>query len=354
MRKLPLSIFLHDTYTDPLGSYRDRVLLPILIAGTLLLFPFAINSLLHGRLAAGITTSILAVCYAADSWAIRRGTKLPVPYPMLMLPTGVATAIAVAQAGGLGALWAYPAVLACYFILRWRTANYVAAMIVGGATAMLLMVESTGFIIRYVATLLLSIGIMNVILHVINELQTELLRQTTVDPLTGSYNRRHMQSCLATIAAQSKRSSHPASVLILDIDHFKQINDRFGHPAGDAVLVKIVEVIKNRIRRNDYLFRIGGEEFLVLLPETTTEDALKVAEDLRQAVETSKLIEAECVTISLGVCGYEYAEPVDIWIANADAALYQAKKEGRNKVVRFSQATPVVRRAAEVAESEFV
>jgi diguanylate cyclase (GGDEF)-like protein len=229
----------------------------------------------------------------------------------------------------------------------------VAAVIVGGATAMLLMVESAGFIIRYVATLLLSIGIMNVILHVINELQTELLRQTTVDPLTGSYNRRHMQSCLATIAAQSKRSSHPAAVLILDIDHFKQINDRFGHPAGDAVLVKVVEVIKNRIRRNDYLFRIGGEEFLVLLPETTTEDALKVAEDLRQAVEASKLLEAECVTISLGVCGYEHAEPVDTWIANADTALYQAKKEGRNKVVRFRQANPAAGRAEKVAESEF-
>jgi len=121
-------------------------------------------------------------------------------------------------------------------------------------------------------------------------------------------------------------------MLMIDIDHFKAINDRLGHEAGDRVLRQMVTVIDGRKRIVDLLFRIGGEEFILLLLETNTTDAVTLADDLRLRVEQAPLLQDQKVTVSVGLCAQRAGQSADDWIKCADIALYRAKSNGRNRV----------------------
>jgi diguanylate cyclase (GGDEF)-like protein len=125
-----------------------------------------------------------------------------------------------------------------------------------------------------------------------------------------------------------------ATILLLDIDHFKRINDRLGHASGDIVLKKLVSLINQHTRKTDQLFRMGGEEFLLLHPETGVAEAMVVAENLRRAIEHAGwLADYPHVTISVGVSQRALDEKTDDWIKKNDDALYRAKRSGRNNVV---------------------
>ncbi|WP_457599811.1 diguanylate cyclase [Hydrogenivirga sp.] len=170
----------------------------------------------------------------------------------------------------------------------------------------------------------------------------ELLQQQSyIDQLTGLYNRRFLDEIADKLAAQVKRRGTSLGILMIDIDYFKQINDKYGHDVGDRVLKEIANVVKNNVRESDYVVRFGGEEILVLLVDVKEGTAKKVAEKIRRAVE-NKVIEFSGgvikKTVSIGVS--EFPEDCDgkFWqcIKFADVALYRAKEEGRNRVVRFS------------------
>lgn len=164
------------------------------------------------------------------------------------------------------------------------------------------------------------------------------------DPLTGVNNRRYLERRLLEEIGRSRRQRTPLSCMYMDIDHFKQINDRIGHQAGDEVLRGVAGRIKAELRLSDSLGRFGGEEFVVLLTDTECEDALNVAERIRQSIAEQPLVLASGeklnVTISVGVAGLQPAdadEPVETTsqhlVARADHALYEAKALGRNRVV---------------------
>jgi diguanylate cyclase (GGDEF)-like protein len=197
--------------------------------------------------------------------------------------------------------------------------------------------------VRFAASLILTIFIINVIQKIIGDLQSQLLAQAITDPLTGVFNRRHMEARLEEALAISRRRPAPASLLIVDIDHFKRVNDEHGHKAGDEVLRGIAAVIRKRSRVVDLLFRMGGEEFVVLLPDTAEEAALTVADQLRMAVAEAPLLAGRPITASIGVGGARPDDTVDSWIRETDAALYAAKEAGRNRVAaraaRPSEAT---------------
>lgn len=152
------------------------------------------------------------------------------------------------------------------------------------------------------------------------------------DRLTGAWNRRHFEEVAAAKMSLARRRRAPLSLLLLDLDHFKRINDRFGHPAGDAVLVGAVATFRSVLRASDVLVRWGGEEFLVLAPATTLEGALRLGERLRAALAATAFPTAEPITLSGGVAEYLHDEDAGAWVARADRALYQAKAGGRNQV----------------------
>ena len=166
------------------------------------------------------------------------------------------------------------------------------------------------------------------------ELEAALEHQAFYDPLTHAANRGYFEALMDQEASRSQRYGHPSSLVMLDIDHFKAINDTWGHDVGDEVLRTLVQVLERRLREADVLCRWGGEEFMVLLPDTAAPRAVQLAELLRAEVERAAFPRVRQVTVSLGVSGYRPDEPVKDWIKRADDAMYTAKQEGRNRVRR--------------------
>jgi len=172
-----------------------------------------------------------------------------------------------------------------------------------------------------------------------------LLELSHTDPLTGLNNRRSMMEALDKEFERSTRKHSPLSLLMLDIDHFKKVNDTFGHQQGDAVLQALAILLKEHLRQYDLAARFGGEEFALILPETDEIDAGMVAERIRQSIEKMRLgdFPAEfCLTASIGVAtspNEALAYPDDL-IREADNALYQAKRSGRNRIEQMKKKTP--------------
>ena len=160
----------------------------------------------------------------------------------------------------------------------------------------------------------------------------ELSRLSVTDALTGAINRLGLMGRLDEVASRSQRFGHPMSVLMLDLDHFKDINDRYGHPVGDEVLKGFVEVLRQNIRASDILGRWGGEEFLVISPHLGLDSAVKLAEKLRQGIEEASLGTGIRLTTSIGVAEFVPTEKVNELVERVDRALYAAKAGGRNRV----------------------
>jgi diguanylate cyclase (GGDEF)-like protein len=173
----------------------------------------------------------------------------------------------------------------------------------------------------------------------IEQLKEELREQAIHDPLTGLYNRRYLNETLARELARVEREKAPLSIIISDVDHFKMINDTYGHSLGDKFLVEIANLMKNHARGSDIVCRYGGEEFLLVLPGTTISSAAKRAEEIRQKC-TEIIIQHKGkdlkVTMSFGMATYpDHGKESEEIIAKADKALYRAKAQGRNCTVMF-------------------
>jgi len=173
------------------------------------------------------------------------------------------------------------------------------------------------------------------------KLYEEIERLAVTDGLTGLFNHRHFQETLAQEFNRLERFSEPISLLIIDIDHFKKINDSYGHPVGDAVLKKVSGIIRKTIRNIDIPARYGGEEFAVILLGTDTNGALKMAERLRKSIADAKFSSEQNafnVTVSIGIStnAREMRKKEDL-VEQADKALYNAKRTGRNRSVKWEE-----------------
>jgi diguanylate cyclase (GGDEF)-like protein len=180
------------------------------------------------------------------------------------------------------------------------------------------------------ATLIISVGLLS-----IASMRSDVEHRAGafVDPLTGALNRTAMQNRVAELAQQSAITGEPIAAIMCDLDHFKDVNDTFGHPAGDAVLRDVAYALRRELRAYDLAYRVGGEEFLVLLPGAGLQEGARVAESLRAAV-AAESHGGQPVTMSFGVAATSPGERFDpsVVIAQADAALYAAKDAGRNRV----------------------
>ena len=170
------------------------------------------------------------------------------------------------------------------------------------------------------------------------ELQHELVAQGArleallrEDALTGLSNRRAILTQLAGMVSGARRHGHPLSIAVCDIDHFKRVNDSYGHKAGDEVLVASAHAMGTHLRQEDQLGRLGGEEFLVLLPDTDGDAAMHAAERMREEVAAAP--SPVSVTVSIGIATWEDEETPEALLARADEALYAAKDAGRDRVL---------------------
>ena len=168
---------------------------------------------------------------------------------------------------------------------------------------------------------------------IINERTAELEKLATIDDLTQIYNRRKFFELSKFEIDRHLRYKNPLSLIMIDIDFFKDINDRFGHQAGDKTLQAFSKIILSLIRNTNIFGRIGGEEFAILLPDTSKQDAKKIAERIRKSIFNEKSRFIEHITISLGVTEFYPDDTSNSIFHRADIALYAAKSDGRNKVV---------------------
>jgi len=319
---------------DALAAYRHRVMSSLAVVAAIFLLPFAVNDFVQGRYVLGATLLLAFLILSIDAIALYLSRKPPIPFVLLILPAIGGVALSLKTHGFYGALWSYPAVLLFHFTMRRLQANFCSVLQLLAVSLLVLHYVDADIAVRFFVTLTLTIILINIALNIIDDLHDRLIEQTILDPLTGAFNRRHMESCLGHAVERSRRTGAPASLLLIDIDHFKRINDELGHAAGDRVLKSIVDIVKHRARRLDLLFRIGGEEFLLMLPDTQEAQAAKVADDIRAAVAASAVLPEWGVTVSIGISELHAGESADLWLKHADDALYVAKNAGRDRAVR--------------------
>jgi diguanylate cyclase (GGDEF)-like protein len=323
------------TYSDkePLFALRNRVLYPFSIIGTVFLLPFSLNDFYQGRYLLGTAIFAIVCMLVANIIAIRNKRKLVIPFALLLIPGAASIVISISTQGIYGLLWSYPALLFFYFALPKRLANLCTSLLLLTASVMCYEKLGIGATTRFVTSMIAMMVAMNIILEVLTSLQRQLQQQTIRDPLTGAYNCRHMEVCVASAVDHKYRHGAAVSLLMLDVDYFKRINDELGHEFGDGVLEELVKLIEARIRKLDLLFRSGGEEFILLLADTNVEQATIVAEQLRVEIEKAILIPHRTVTVSIGVAELQNTQSREDWLRNVDEAMYSAKRNGRNQVI---------------------
>jgi diguanylate cyclase (GGDEF)-like protein len=317
---------------DALADRRERIARALSLPVALLMLPFTVTNLQAGRWLLGVLDLASMLALVVNAWCLARQRPAPVPLGLLALGLLAAVCEAVLRLGVSGSFWAFPMVLVAYFVLSRRAALLFSGVVLVACTAVVWRMLGPLVAARFAGALLLTILMVNVVLNVLADLQRALVQQTLTDPLTGAYNRRHLAQQLGQLARPGADVYGMNALLAIDIDHFKTINDRHGHAAGDAVLVALVATLSARKRQSDMLFRTGGEEFVLLLPRTSALDAQQVAESLRARIAETPLLPGHPITVSVGVGVQQPQHQADDWLGAADRALYQAKHNGRNRV----------------------
>lgn len=198
---------------------------------------------------------------------------------------------------------------------------------------------------------------MGFILMIKQRSDREFLSLAMTDPLTGIFNRRAFMANADKECSIAQRHGLPLALLMIDVDHFKKINDHYGHPTGDAVLAQIARILTSRLRKEDTIGRYGGEEFCILLPATEENGAMAIGENLRQAIAAAPLTRGKSpvyATVSIGITVQPpsselYSPDFAKLLAAADAALYQAKHDGRNRVVLINSLRTAITQATDAA-----
>jgi len=183
-----------------------------------------------------------------------------------------------------------------------------------------------------IATTALTASLSFVIFRSYNETQRELSLLASIDPLTLSGNRRALSLKLTKIIASQHRAAYTMCLILIDLDNFKEINDKHGHAAGDQILVSLCELITKNMRVLDSLYRYGGDEFIIMPLKMSIETTRGLAEKIRVLIEQEEFIHNIKLTLSIGVAEYKADDTPESWISRADKALYKAKDSGRNKV----------------------
>ncbi len=296
------------------------------------LLPFAVMRFSMGDWAVGLVDSIGVIGSSlvfAYVWRTRR-TEVPGLCIAVLSLSGMAANLYFL--GPRDLYFLYPVLIAAFFLTPPKTALRLtgATLLVSAIT---LHADLSGFdFAKFFLSVLGCILFAYAFADQRNRQRDQLLQLATEDPLTGAGNRRALHKSLEHLVALRRRTSEPMSAIMIDLDNFKWVNDQKGHAVGDAVLRTVSETIAARIRLTDSLFRMGGDEFVVLASGTTMESARLLAEELRELLAQALVHLAAPVTVSLGVAEHWLHETAEEWLARADSAMYQSKQRGRNQV----------------------
>ena len=315
-------------------DFRSKATVALAIIGLIILTPFTVNNFIQDRELLGAGSFAIVAILAANAWSTSRGRY----YPSLILLTLVPAilfflVLSIRSQGLIGIFWCYPAVLAFYCILPERKAWLANVALLAIALPQAWVVIEPHLGTRVAATLVAVSSFSALFVRVITIQQRRLEALAVTDPLTGLSNRVTLRDTLDEAIEQNRRTGAQMTLLSLDLDHFKAVNDSLGHDAGDRVLRSVAEVLKRRMRRADKVFRLGGEEFMALLYGTDVQNARRVAEELRSKIASLTPFPDHPITVSIGVAALEPDEDSTAWMKRSDENLYRAKSQGRNRVV---------------------
>ncbi len=321
--------------TEHPTDFRIKSTLGINIIALCILTPFSINNFIHDRYILGIGSVCILILCAVILWnCIYKRYYSSLIFFGLVPAITIFLFIAFQHQGAVIAFWCYPALIGFYFMLPQRQAliSNIVFLVVLFPQAWSILEQP--FMARFVVTIIGVSAFSALFVRVITSQQKMLSIQAVTDPLTGLFNRMKLNDTLEQVIQQNKRTGIPMTLAILDLDHFKMINDELGHNNGDKVLRSVGEFLHKRIyRRTDQVFRIGGEEFLVLLYDTKIEHGRQVAEELCEGIASLSLLPDRLVTVSIGVATLKPSDNWESWVKSCDENLYKAKSGGRNMVV---------------------
>ncbi len=320
--------------TGPAAEYQAELTLGVAVSTLFLLTPFSVNNFIQGRYLLGVGSLAIMGMLAVCAWGSSHGRYyLGLSFVGLVPVVIFFLILSLREQGVIGALWCFPATVSFYFMLPERL-----ALIANAALITLILPQAWDTlepsIAARVAATLLAVSIFSALfVRGITCQQRKLEAQAETDALTGLSNRIPLRPTLKQAFEQSRRTGASMTLVTLDLDEFKSINDAFGHDTGDAVLRGVGELLRKRIRRADKVFRLGGEEFLVLLYSTSEESGRRVAEELRREIAALDLIPNHPISASIGVATLRASENWTEWMKRSDENLYRAKMNGRNRVV---------------------
>src|ERR1700761_5694174 len=324
---------------DAMSPERKRAL--VLVAASIFAASGVLN-LIEAVIPGGPSVSLLpglgAFILAAILLAV--GKRLPISVLVWLGPLGaalIAVAVGTTDGPGDGAiLYIWPVLWQAYFFGRRGAVLIVLWVALVQALALVYLPAGDAYFDRWldvVASVGLVAGVVEFLATRNRRLVERLVAEARMDNLTGLLNRRGFAERAGAELARSRRDASRLGVASFDLDHFKAINDEYGHEIGDQVLVKVSGLFRDEMRESDVLARMGGEEFTVLLPGDSAEQAAALAERVRAKLEASKDSRLPSVTVSAGVVSAIGAADLDALLRDADRALYEAKFSGRNRTV---------------------
>lgn len=240
--------------------------------------------------------------------------------------------VAICAAGNSAQLyWLFPGVIAIFFLIRPSVALIFCAIITAIILPYLLEMDSA-YTLSFYTAMIPTVFFVYFCAKELRLQHANLSTLATEDFLTKSGNRRAFQHDADTSIANFNRHKIACSLILLDMDSFKLLNDTYGHSTGDEVLIFTASTIQKRLRRTDRLYRLGGEEFAILLNHGGVKEALLAAQDLKTFIAKNMLDSLPIFTVSFGLAQLKYGESLDTWMIRADKALYASKKNGRDQI----------------------
>jgi len=315
---------------------QQKQVLKVIATITLLVFiPLGIKNILIGEIMLGVVLLAFEISLLLEITALiyNKQTLFGHYIPLALLV--ISAVLAIKVFGTLATYWLYPVVISIIFLLPKNEAfitNFIMIICAGFAA---LMHQEFAVTIRYIISLIVTTIIVHVVVAAIRNLQQDLRMLISTDAMTGALNRHELPTAL-----ERTLSDYPcSSIVIIDIDNFKSVNDQHGHDVGDKVIVNIVNIINAHTTDNELLFRLGGDEFLLVIQGQEDSSAETLMNRLSKKIRQGNYPHNQPMTISSGIAQSKAFEEIKEWMKRADLALYQSKHLGRDRVSVY---TPVL------------
>ena len=313
------------------GDLRLAIVTLFGVSTVLIVLPFALWRLVSGNLYVGLMDLAIVVCITGTvAYAWRSGHAVRAAASLAVSANAGCLAAVVLQPHGL--LWMYPTLLANFFLLprAWAVAQSVLtfALVVMFADVF----DSRTHLASFLASGTLATLFAYIFASGSRAQHLEMTALASHDALTGAGNRRAMEEELERVVAAHRREPHPVGLAMMDLDHFKRVNDTSGHDAGDRVLQAFADLVRANTRGSDRFFRYGGEEFVLLLPGADAAELHRASDKLRATIAAGLSHNGSPITVSIGAAVLGQGETSRHWLERADAAMYRAKQGARNRV----------------------